>query len=772
MRLKYVLGLILFFQFSALFGQQDSLGLTPLKLGTGDVNISRELLNQNRIVSASRSLQDANELPVTIFVVTKEDILKNGYTTLVDVLKIVPGIRVSQPGSALEGETFIMRGLMGNAYAKILINDVPVKPFNVLGMPLGAQLPIRQAERIEIIYGPGTNVYGRDASAGVINIITNESERPVFTQADLSIGSQGYSGLNVLFGGKLGKDKRVLKYSIFAGTTTSNNKNIDYDKQLFNPTQYDFNSDNAFLQNPNYSGSDSLAKVNELPHQSRYLGVKLKYRSLNFSFLSMSRQDHSALGSNPLAVSYASPLNYIGESISSYHVSFKKDFSNFGLKTSVNVLTYFMDNNSSHTYVENTLKGAFDLSAANEAGSDQELYEAYQDTIFNRFFSGTRYSSARGIDAKLEQLVTLSPNKNIEYVFGAHLQASGGNPYRSYLPNPDESDFLDLVIDKEDEGLREYQVFDYGIFAQMYLTFKKWNAIVGLQYFNYTSPEQIFIDLNRNFHPRLAFLYKINKNFNVRTSISTAFRLPTPFYNANSFVIDVESFDAENIKQNKKLLQPELTNYAELGFRFHKKNITLDASFFYTKTFNLISYSQFNDTLTNKVFLGYSNEQDSYAQLYGVQSSFVFKNLVEKMGLSVAVHLSYHKGKEQLPGLGLIPEVRAQPNFTGKLNVSMKIFRRLFLQIEDVWVSKTISRRTNSAEEYYNNPENFTLGSFNNIDLTLRFLVGDNFQIYSKFNNLMNAEYAGIDASGNLDDLFYNPQPQRTFIFGLMYNLD
>ena len=71
----------------------------------------------------------------------------NGYLTLTDVLKRLPGIRVSQPGSALEGETFLMRGLLGNAYAKILINDLPIKPFLVSGMPIGAQLPIREAYR-------------------------------------------------------------------------------------------------------------------------------------------------------------------------------------------------------------------------------------------------------------------------------------------------------------------------------------------------------------------------------------------------------------------------------------------------------------------------------------------------------------------------------------------------------------------------------------------------------------------------------------------------
>ncbi|MEZ4948332.1 MAG: hypothetical protein R2784_02910 [Saprospiraceae bacterium] len=51
---------------------------------------------------------------------------------------------MSQPGSA-EGKTFMMRGLIGNQYSKILINDVPIRPTALLGMPIGAQLLIKQA---------------------------------------------------------------------------------------------------------------------------------------------------------------------------------------------------------------------------------------------------------------------------------------------------------------------------------------------------------------------------------------------------------------------------------------------------------------------------------------------------------------------------------------------------------------------------------------------------------------------------------------------------
>ncbi|MFT4972765.1 MAG: outer membrane receptor for ferrienterochelin and colicin, partial [Saprospiraceae bacterium] len=145
--------LITFSFCASISAQQDTFSLATDALWVEDLKDDESAFSNQKIVSASRSLQDLKDLPFTIYVITKEEIQAKGYNTLVDALKWIPGIRVSQPGSGLEGETFMMRGLQGNTYAKILINDIPVKPYATRGMPIGAQLPIREAERIEVIFG-------------------------------------------------------------------------------------------------------------------------------------------------------------------------------------------------------------------------------------------------------------------------------------------------------------------------------------------------------------------------------------------------------------------------------------------------------------------------------------------------------------------------------------------------------------------------------------------------------------------------------------------
>ncbi|HND89871.1 MAG TPA: TonB-dependent receptor plug domain-containing protein, partial [Saprospiraceae bacterium] len=146
----------------AAFAQTDtSLLLRPERLGPQHILPRDFILKTPHALSATRTLEEVDQLPFTVWTVTADDILRFGFVTLGDVLRAAPGIRVSQPGNAVEGEMFLMRGLAGNQHVKVLINDVPITSNAAHGVTIGAQLPIRQAERIEVVYGPDGVLYGR-----------------------------------------------------------------------------------------------------------------------------------------------------------------------------------------------------------------------------------------------------------------------------------------------------------------------------------------------------------------------------------------------------------------------------------------------------------------------------------------------------------------------------------------------------------------------------------------------------------------------------------
>lgn len=236
------------------FAQSDSAALIqPERLQGSDVIRRDAKALREMAVSATRSPESPDVLPFQVWIITSQEIVNNGYVTLADALRNVPGIRVSQPGNALEGETFMVRGLVGNRYFKILINDVPVKPAAAVGMPVGAQLPIRQAERIEVMIGPGSAIYGDEALAGVVNIIIKETERPVFTQADLSLGRFGYNSLDLMFGGKMGRDKNIFRFSLYGSSTVRSQEDLfaDGNRRLLD----------ARLYKPNYLNADFFGRT-------------------------------------------------------------------------------------------------------------------------------------------------------------------------------------------------------------------------------------------------------------------------------------------------------------------------------------------------------------------------------------------------------------------------------------------------------------------------------------------------------------------------------
>lgn len=611
----------------SLFAQQDSSLLRLDRLGRGDIKFDNEEELKQQVVSASRTLKKIEELPFTIYVVTKEEIFRNGYITLVDVLKSVPGIKVSQPGSAVEGETFIMRGLLGNAYTKILVNDLEVKPSVVSGMPIGAQLPIKQAERIEIIFGPAAAIYGADASAGVINIITRQIERPLYAQADLALGSNGYTHLNVMFGGKLGRDKRILNFTVYGNSTEFNNLNTIYGiSTLYNPLSYTDNRDTAFLSNRNFSGISSLLRSNLLAHLSRSLGIQLKYRSFKLSLDRMYRRDASAVGLNTRAVSYANPQNFFGETINRANFSFEKNFKSVGFVTNASSLFYLMDSRSSYTYVDNTLNrllsGVVDIVV-----EDENARDSIKNDNFDRFFSGTRYSYAESLDLNFEQLITFYPGKNFEVITGANVRASYNRPLVNYLRNPyreanifdqnDNINFIEAPIFSRDE-----LNYDFGAFAQVYLTTKKWNLITGVQFNNFS---RYGINLN----PRFAAIYKITPHFSARGSFATAFRVPSPYYSATTYKVTVPEFDS--FETGNFDIQPERTRSTELGLRWsYEDKIVADFSFFYSKTKNFLSNDLFiadapgQDTT---VSIGFFNDANSSMLLYGWQTRIFIQKI-------------------------------------------------------------------------------------------------------------------------------------------------
>lgn len=122
-------------------------------------------------------------------VITAEQIKSMGATELHEVLETVPGVHASLQENSYD-YNYSMRGIRNtqNSQVLMLLNGTRITtPFNGTLMT-GTELPIEAIQQVEVIRGPGSALYGADAFAGVINIITKKAKDIDGTKVGARIG--------------------------------------------------------------------------------------------------------------------------------------------------------------------------------------------------------------------------------------------------------------------------------------------------------------------------------------------------------------------------------------------------------------------------------------------------------------------------------------------------------------------------------------------------------------------------------------------------------
>lgn len=163
--------------------------LVPWSLSVAATNPSTDDQLQSVVVTATRIPTPESQVASSITVVTADEIAAQQIRTVPDLLKEVPGLNVVQTGGPGGQTSVFMRGTNAN-HTKVLIDGIDVSdPSSPNAAFDFGQLLTQDIQRLEVLRGPQSGLYGSDAIGGVINVITKSGSGPAQFNAGLEAGS-------------------------------------------------------------------------------------------------------------------------------------------------------------------------------------------------------------------------------------------------------------------------------------------------------------------------------------------------------------------------------------------------------------------------------------------------------------------------------------------------------------------------------------------------------------------------------------------------------
>ena len=215
-----------------LFGATPTQGATQEEL----LSMSLDELVSLDVSIATGTPKSLRTTPGATSIITAAELESMGAQDIDEALEMVPGLHVSH-SSFIYASRYFIRGIVStyNPHTLLLVNGIPQTSLFTgdRGERMVAMtgLPVSMIERIEIIRGPGSAVYGADAFAGVINIITRKAGNAPRGQATVSHGSFDTGRASVMQNAALGPVQALL--SLAVGKSEGDNPVIASDLPVF-----------------------------------------------------------------------------------------------------------------------------------------------------------------------------------------------------------------------------------------------------------------------------------------------------------------------------------------------------------------------------------------------------------------------------------------------------------------------------------------------------------------------------------------------------------
>jgi outer membrane cobalamin receptor len=235
------------------------------------------------VVTATKTEKEPQDLTQTVTVITANEIQKSGATTAAEVIERTAGSDVKNYGSTGSLSTINLRGANAEQVLVLLdgrrLNSASAGGFDMADLAV----PLEQIDRIEIVRGPSSALYGADAVGGVVNIITKKPSGAA-TTATGEAGSHGFESYTLSNSNKL--DKIYYTLSVGKEKYDGFRANSDLDQWTAGAKLgYDLSRDSSLEFTTDYLAKEigvpgSLDFPSPLARQwDRTIGSSLTYRT-------------------------------------------------------------------------------------------------------------------------------------------------------------------------------------------------------------------------------------------------------------------------------------------------------------------------------------------------------------------------------------------------------------------------------------------------------------------------------------------------------------
>jgi iron complex outermembrane receptor protein len=236
---------------------------------SGDLeNLTLEQLVNVKVTSVSKQATDLFTSAAAISVITQDDIRRNGFTSIPDALRLVPGMDVGQINASQWAVS--SRGFNSQFadYLLVLVDGRSVYTPAYSGVVWEVQdMVTEDLDRIEVIRGPGAALWGENAVNGVINIITKSARETQGAVVSTSFGTDDQSIASLQYGGQLTSNlfyRAFLKFESEDGfQNTAGNRMPDGWDALHGGTRFDWepNRNDRFTFQGDYLAANTGATV-------------------------------------------------------------------------------------------------------------------------------------------------------------------------------------------------------------------------------------------------------------------------------------------------------------------------------------------------------------------------------------------------------------------------------------------------------------------------------------------------------------------------------